>query len=86
MAREGTKRQKAIEIMNANSKKSMEDVIQLISEANDLTRSAARGYYVYLSKMGMAKARKPNARTSSSNRQRKQKSMTKKVGRRTKKA
>lgn len=57
MAREGTKRQTAIEIMNKNYRKKMADVVEMISKANDLKPGAARGYYVYLTKMGMAKGK-----------------------------
>jgi len=55
MAREGSKRQVAIEIMNSNSKKSMAEVIALIAQANGLSSGAARSYYTYLVKQGMAK-------------------------------
>lgn len=54
MARAGSKRQIAIEIMNANVDKSMAEVMVLISEANGITLDAARGYYKYLCEQGMA--------------------------------
>lgn len=55
MAREGSKRAVAIEIMNANANKSMAEVLELISQANGIDNGAARSYYVYLVKNGMAK-------------------------------
>lgn len=54
MARAGSKRQIAIEIMNANVDKSMAEVMVLISEANGIPLGAARGYYKYLCEQGMA--------------------------------
>lgn len=54
MARAGSKRQVAIDIMNANADKSMAEVMALISEANGIPLSAARGYYKYLAEQGMA--------------------------------
>lgn len=54
MAREGSKRQIAIEIMTANSDKSMAEVIALIAAANSLTPGAARSYYTYISAQGWA--------------------------------
>ena len=57
MAREGSKRQVAIEIMNSNVKKPMADVIALIAEANGLSSGAARSYYTGLVKMGLAKGK-----------------------------
>jgi hypothetical protein len=55
MAREGSKRAVAIEIMNSNAKKPMAEVLALISKANGIDTGAARSYYVYLVKQGMAK-------------------------------
>lgn len=55
MAREGSKRAVAIEIMNANAKKPMAEVLALIASANGIELGAARSYYVYLVKQGMAK-------------------------------
>lgn len=57
MARIGSKRQVAIDIMNANAKKPMAEVLALISKANDIDTGAARSYYVYLVKQGMAKGK-----------------------------
>jgi site-specific recombinase XerC len=57
MARIGSKRQVAIDIMNSNAKKSMADVIAMIATANDLAPGAARSYYTYLVKEGMAKGK-----------------------------
>lgn len=57
MAREGSKRAIAIEIMNANVKLPMAEVIQLIAKANDLTPGAARSYYTGLVKMGLAQGK-----------------------------
>lgn len=57
MAREGSKRQIAIEIMNSNSKLPMAEVIPLIAEANGLSAGAARSYYTGLVKMGLAKGK-----------------------------
>lgn len=57
MAREGSKRQIAIEIMNSNSKLPMAAVVSLIAKANDLTPGAARSYYTGLVKMGLAKGK-----------------------------
>lgn len=54
MAREGSKRAVAIEIMNANADKPMADVLELIAKANGIEVGAARSYYVYLVKQGMA--------------------------------
>jgi hypothetical protein len=54
MAREGSKRQVAIEIMTANSDKPMAEVIALIASANGLTSGAARSYYVYIAAQGWA--------------------------------
>ena len=54
MARAGSKRQIAIDIMNANADKSMAEVMAMISEANNIPLSAARGYYKYLCEQGMA--------------------------------
>lgn len=54
MARAGSKRQIAIDIMNANVDKSMAEVMVLISEANNIPLGAARGYYKYLCEQGMA--------------------------------
>jgi hypothetical protein len=55
MAREGSKRGIAIEIMNSNAKKPMAEVLELIATANGIDTGAARSYYVYLVKNGMAK-------------------------------
>ena len=55
MAREGSKRQIAIDIMNANSDKPMAEVLVLIAKANGFDVGTARSYYVYLVKNGMAK-------------------------------
>lgn len=55
MAREGSKRGIAIEIMNSNAKKPMAEVLELIAKANGIDTGAARSYYVYLVKNGMAK-------------------------------
>ena len=55
MAREGSKRAVAIEIMNSNAKKPMAEVLELIATANGIDTGAARSYYVYLVKNGMAK-------------------------------
>lgn len=57
MAREGSKRQVAIEIMNSNSNLPMAEVIPLIAAANGLTPGAARSYYTGLVKMGLAKGK-----------------------------
>lgn len=57
MAREGSKRAIAIEIMNSNSKLPMSEVIPLIAKANDLSPGAARSYYTGLVKMGLAKGK-----------------------------
>lgn len=57
MAREGSKRAIAIEIMNSNTDKPMADVIALIAKANDLSPGAARSYYTGLVKMGLAKGK-----------------------------
>lgn len=57
MAREGSKRQIAIEIMNSNVKLPMAAVVQLIAKANDLSPGAARSYYTGLVKMGLAKGK-----------------------------
>lgn len=57
MAREGSKRAIAIEIMNSNVKLPMSEVIALIAKANDLTPGAARSYYTGLVKMGLAKGK-----------------------------
>ena len=57
MAREGSKRQVAIEIMNSNAKKPMADVIVMIAKANGLAPGAARSYYTGLVKMGLAKGK-----------------------------
>ena len=54
MAREGSKRQIAIEIMNANADKSMAEVMEMIAKANNLSMGAARSYYKYLAEQGMA--------------------------------
>jgi hypothetical protein len=48
MAREGSKRNTAIEIMSSNSDKPMAEVLPLIAKANDIDVSAARSYYVWL--------------------------------------
>ena len=50
MARAGSKRQIAIDTMAANADKSMSDVLPLIAEANGITISAARSYYVWIVK------------------------------------
>ena len=50
MARTGSKRQVAMDIMASNSDKSMADVLPLIAEANGITASAARSYYVWIVK------------------------------------
>lgn len=63
MAREGSKRQIAIEIMNANADKPMAEVMALISAANNFPLGHARGYYVYLVKQGMAKGTVDATRT-----------------------
>jgi hypothetical protein len=57
MAREGSKRQVAIDIMNANAKAPMAEVLELIAKANGIEVGAARSYYVYLVKQGMAKGK-----------------------------
>lgn len=50
MARTGSKRQVAIDIMATNADKPMSDVLPLIAEANGITISAARSYYVWIVK------------------------------------
>lgn len=55
MAREGSKRAIAIEIMNSNAKLPMSEVLPLIAKANGIDVGAARSYYVYIVKNGMAK-------------------------------
>lgn len=50
MARAGSKRQIAIDIMATNADKPMSDVLPLIAEANGITISAARSYYVWIVK------------------------------------
>lgn len=50
MARPGSKKQIAIDIMNANADKSMTDVISMFAEAYGITISASRSYYVWLLK------------------------------------
>jgi hypothetical protein len=50
MAREGSKRQIAIEIMSENGDKPMADVLPLIAEANGITVAAAKSYYVWIVK------------------------------------
>jgi hypothetical protein len=50
MARAGSKRQVAIDIMATNADKPMADVLPLIAEANGITISAARSYYVWIVK------------------------------------
>jgi hypothetical protein len=57
MAREGSKRGIAIEIMNSNANKPMAEVLELIATANGIDTGAARSYYVYLVKNGMAKGK-----------------------------
>ena len=54
MAKQGSKRQVAIEIMTANADKPMIEVLQLIAEANSITVTAARSYYKYLVANNMA--------------------------------
>lgn len=64
MAREGSKRAIAIEIMNSNAKLPMSEVLPLIAKANGIDVGAARSYYVYIVKNGMAKGKiedKPKA-------------------------
>lgn len=57
MARIGSKRQVAIDIMNENGKKPMDEVLNLIAKANEIDVGAARSYYVYIVKNGMAKGK-----------------------------
>lgn len=54
MARQGSKRQNAIEIMQANSDQPMSVVLPMIAAKNGLTLAHARGYYKYLVEQGMA--------------------------------
>lgn len=54
MARPGSKRQIAIDLMNSNADKPMAEVIALIAAANSLSNGAARSYYVYLAENGYA--------------------------------
>jgi hypothetical protein len=54
MARQGSKRQNAIEIMSANSDKPMSAVLPLIAAANGITDAAARSYYKWIVENGMA--------------------------------
>lgn len=55
MAREGSKRQIAIEVMTANADKPMDDVLPLIMDQCDLKNlGAARGYYKHIAEMGWA--------------------------------
>lgn len=55
MARKGTKRQAAIEVMIANEHLPMSEVLPLIMEASDLPDlGAARGYYRYIAEQGWA--------------------------------
>lgn len=54
MARPGSKRQIAIDLMNSNTDKPMAEVIALIAAANSLSNGAARSYYVYLAENGFA--------------------------------
>lgn len=57
MAREGSKRAVAIEIMNSNATLPMAEVLPLIAKANGIEVGAARSYYVYLVKNGMAQGK-----------------------------
>lgn len=66
MAREGSKRQTAIAIMNENSSKPMGEVLPLIAKANGIDLSAARSYYVWLVKNDQAKG-KVEARVRAAN-------------------
>lgn len=50
MARTGSKRQVAMDIMAANVGKSMTDVLPMIADANNITVAAARSYYVWIVK------------------------------------
>ena len=81
MAREGSKRGIAIEIMNSNAKKPMAEVLELIAKANGIDTGAARSYYVYLVKNGMAKgtieARAPKAKAEKSAKEKAVKRMAK---------
>lgn len=60
MAREGSKRQVAIEIMNSNGSKPMSEVLPLIAKANGIDVSAARSYYVWIVKNELAKGKIEN--------------------------
>jgi len=51
-----TKRALAIDIMKANSEKPMEAVVDLIARANQITLNAARSYYKWIGKNGLAPA------------------------------
>lgn len=52
MAREGTKRQVAIEVIQAMANDPADEVVQAIMVANDLAYSAARAYFTHLTKEG----------------------------------
>ena len=51
-----TKRALAIDVMKANSDKPMEVVVDLIARANQITLNAARSYYKWIGKNGLAPA------------------------------
>lgn len=57
MARPGSKRQIAIDLMNANADRPMAEVIGMIAQANSLSNGAARSYYVYLTENGYAQGK-----------------------------
>jgi hypothetical protein len=66
MARPGSKRQVAIDLMNANTDRPMAEVIAMIAQANNLSLGAGRSYYVYLAENGFAqgtvdRTKKPKA-------------------------
>jgi hypothetical protein len=83
MAREGSKRGIAIEIMNSNANKPMAEVLELIATANGIDAGAARSYYVYLVKNGMAKgnveAKAPKAKAEKPAKEKAVKRMAKEV-------
>jgi hypothetical protein len=53
MAKGGSKRQVAIDIMNSNRDKSPLEIIELIAAANSLNGSAARSYYKWIIENGL---------------------------------
>lgn len=55
MAREGSKRQVAIEVISMMVNDPADEVVQAIMVANDLSHSAARAYFTYLTKEGFVK-------------------------------